>query len=70
MATYRMTKVSTTQLYFELWTNLFFGGGFVDEVDDADVGDAAVGFQADFAGAAVAVAHLDAVVLQLAAQFP
>ena len=46
------------------------GCGFVDEVDDALVGDGAVGLEADFAGAAVAVAHLDAVVLELLAQFP
>ena len=71
MAKYKSTKVSITQYFFELWTNLFLGlGDFVDEVDDADVGNAAVGFQAHLAGAAIAVTHLDAVVLQLTAQFP
>ena len=38
-------------------------GDLVDEVDDALVGDAAVGLQTDLTGAAVAVAHLDAVFL-------
>ena len=44
-------------------------GHLVDEVGDVEVWDAAVGFQADLAGAAVAVAYLDAVVLKLLAQF-
>ena len=49
---------------------LFTGGDLVDEIDDALVGDAAVGFKSDLAGAAVAVTHLDAVVHQLLVQFP
>ena len=48
---------------------LLGAGDLVDEVDDALVGDAAVGFQTHLACAAVAVAHLDAVVLQLLTQF-
>ena len=47
---------------------LLGAGDLVDEVDDALVGDTAVGFQTHLAGAAVAVAHLDAVVFQLFTQ--
>ena len=48
----------------------YWSGHLVDKIDDALVGDAAVGLEAHLAGAAVAVAHLDAVVFQLTAQFP
>ena len=40
----------------------------VDEIDDAYVGNAGVGFKSYLAGTAVRVAHLDVVLLYLRAQ--
>lgn len=51
-------------------TGSFCCSDFVDEIDDALVGDAAVGLQPHLTGAAIAVAHLDAVLLELTAQLP
>ena len=49
---------------------LFCGSTLVYEIGNAHIGDAAVGLEANFAGAAVGIAYLNLVFFYLALQFP
>ena len=58
-----ITFPSANSIYAILTDGSLRAGDLVDEIDDALVRNAAIGFQTHLAGAAVAVAHLDIFVL-------